>query len=103
MEAALPRTGQAIAIDVGEAEDIHPPGGLVNRSPNGVIGAFAVAGVDRSFHWADAKSIGNRVYVWSTQVSHPTAVRYALANNPDGARLYNRDSVPAAPFRTDHW
>ena len=23
--------------------------------------------------------------------------------NPDGANLYNRDGLPASPFRTDNW
>jgi len=23
--------------------------------------------------------------------------------NPDGANLYNRDGLPASPFRTDVW
>ncbi len=35
--------------------------------------------------------------------SSPVAVRYAWANNPARANLYNRDGLPAAPFRTDGW
>jgi sialate O-acetylesterase len=23
--------------------------------------------------------------------------------NPDGANLYNREGLPASPFRTDNW
>jgi sialate O-acetylesterase len=30
-------------------------------------------------------------------------VRYAFASNPEGANLYNRDGIPASPFRTDDW
>jgi sialate O-acetylesterase len=29
------------------------------------------------------------------------AVRYAWADNPDGANLYNAEGFPAAPFRSD--
>jgi sialate O-acetylesterase len=29
-------------------------------------------------------------------------VRYAWADNPDGANLYNKDGLPASPFRTDN-
>jgi sialate O-acetylesterase len=30
------------------------------------------------------------------------AVRYAWADNPD-ANLYNKEGLPAVPFRTDKW
>ena len=147
---SLPNTGQAIAIDVGEAGDIHPrnkldvgvrlarvalktvygrrivasgptyrshhvlgdtivvdfanaDGGLVVSSADGRVGAFAIAGADRKFVWADTRVDGGRVYVWSAAVKAPVAVRYAWANNPERANLYNRDKLPAAPFRTDRW
>ena len=46
---------------------------------------------------------GETVVVWSTQVPKPVAVRYAWANNPEGANLYNGAGLPAVPFRTDDW
>jgi sialate O-acetylesterase len=147
---SLPKTGQAIAIDVGEASDIHPRnkqdvgarlarvarrvvygesvvasgptyrshiiqgdtvviafgdvgGGLVTRSSDGRVGGFAIAGADRKFVWAEAKIVGNTVRVWSERVKRPIAARYAWADNPDRANLYNRDELPAPPFRTDRW
>jgi sialate O-acetylesterase len=30
-------------------------------------------------------------------------VRYAFAGNPAGCNLYNRDGLPASPFRSDDW
>jgi len=33
-------------------------------------------------------------------IPHPVAVRYAWANNPEGANLYNREGLPASPFET---
>ncbi len=33
----------------------------------------------------------------------PVAVRYAWPDNPEGANLYNREGLPASPFRTDDW
>ena len=33
----------------------------------------------------------------------PVAVRYAWANNPEGANPYNGAGLPAVPFRTDDW
>ena len=147
---ALPNTGQAITIDVGDADDIHPrnkqdvgarlarvarkvayrqsvvasgpayrrhtvresrvwvefdnvAGGLVARGSDGSVGGFAIAGPDRRFVWARARIDGNRVVVWSDEVREPVAVRYAWADNPSTANLYNREGLPAAPFRTDTW
>ena len=42
----------------------------------------------------------NSIIVWSNKVSSPVAVRYAWANNPEGANLYNKEGLPATPFRT---
>ena len=144
---ALPKTGQAVAIDVGEADDIHPRnkqavgarlaraaratvygqdvvysgpvyrshevrpdgrveitfdhvgGGLVARggSPDG----FAIAGADGDYVVAEARIDGDRVVVWSEAVPDPVAVRYAWADNPVTANLYNEEGLPATPFRTD--
>jgi len=43
------------------------------------------------------------VVLSSPEVTEPVAVRYAFQMNPDGANLYNRDGLPASPFRTDNW
>lgn len=64
---------------------------------------FAIAGDDRKFVWAKATIEGNHVIVYSEQVPHPVAVRYAWADNPEGANLYNKEGLPASPFRTDNW
>jgi sialate O-acetylesterase len=67
------------------------------------LGGFAIAGDDHRWVWANAKIDGTRVLVWSASVRNPIAVRYAWANNPDRANLYNAEGLPAAPFRTDKW
>jgi sialate O-acetylesterase len=152
MSAALglPATGQAIAIDVGDAENLHPTNkqdvgarlalvaqrvaykqpvlasgptykshlvrgnrivvsftntgaGLKTTNSDGSLGAFAIAGSDRVWHWANARVLGNGVEVWSNDVASPVAVRYAWTNSPVSANLYNSDRLPAAPFRTDRW
>ena len=41
--------------------------------------------------------------VWNDQLANPVAVRYAWADNPDGANLINKEGLPASPFRTDQW
>ncbi|MBI4916635.1 MAG: beta galactosidase jelly roll domain-containing protein [Acidobacteria bacterium] len=148
---ALPRTAQAVAIDIGDADDVHPANkqevgrrlalaarkvaygedivhsgpsyrrhevrdgrveiafdhvgsGLVARGDAaGRIVGFAVAGADRRFVWAEAVVAGETVAVWSDRVREPVAVRYSWADNPAGANLFNREGLPAGPFRTDDW
>lgn len=64
-------------------------------------GHFAIAGEDMKFVWARARIRGDRVIVKNRKIRRPAAVRYAWADNPVGANLYNREGLPAAPFRTD--
>jgi len=78
-------------------------GGLVSRTSDGSVTGFAIAGNDHRFVWANAKLEGNRVVVWNDQVTTPVAVRYLWTNSPLAPVLYNRDGLPAAPFRTDTW
>ena len=148
MTLALPKTGMAVIIDIGEANNIHPKnkqdvgkrlalwalaktygkkqvysgpiyksmktegnkiildfehvgGGLAARGGEPLKG-FAVAGADQKFVWADAKIEGDTVVVSSDEVSEPVAVRYGWANNPV-CNLYNKEGLPASPFRTDDW
>jgi sialate O-acetylesterase len=78
-------------------------GGLVVKGGN-ELKMFAIAGADRKFVWAKAKIVGNnRIEVWSDKVDRPVAVRYAWADNPAGCNLYNKEGLPASPFRTDQW
>jgi len=146
---ALPNTGMAVTIDVGEWNDIHPldkldvgkrlelaaekiayknenvvysgpiyqtmkvegnkiilsftntGSGLIAKG--GELKTFAIAGADKKFVWANAKLEDNKVIVWNDAVANPVAVRYAWADNPEGANLYNQEMLPASPFRTDDW
>lgn len=59
---------------------------------------FAIAGSDKQFVWAKAKIKGKRVIVWHEAIANPIAVRYAWADNPQGANLYNKELLPASPF-----
>jgi len=156
---ALPNTGMAVTLDIGEAADIHPKdkwdvalrlalaarhiaygeeiafsgplykamtteagqiriqfdhaeGGLVICAPpehfhpgepraaaSELLG-FTIAGADLKFVPAKAKIDGDKVVVSSEAVPSPVAVRYAWADSPI-ANLYNKQGLPAAPFRTD--
>jgi sialate O-acetylesterase len=145
---SVPNTGMAVAIDLGEWNDIHPDnkkdvgerlaliaeklaygnndivysgpiyqsskieGNKIilsfNHTGSGLISIdgeplnqFAIAGADKKFMWANAKIEGNTVVVWNEKISDPKYVRYAWADNPEGANLFNKEGLPASPFRTD--
>jgi sialate O-acetylesterase len=78
----------------------HLGGGLEAKGGQDLKG-FSISGDGKTFVWADAKIDGDTVVVSSTQVEHPTVVRYAWENNPDRDNLYNKAGLPAPPFRTD--
>jgi len=156
----IPHTGMASAVDIGDADDIHPKNkydvgerlarwalakeygkeietsgplyrdlkieqsvarvqfnhtgkGLMIGRKNGrqpvvedstcSLQRFAIAGADRKWHWADARIDGDTIVCSSDKVPQPVAVRYAFSTNPAGANLYNRDGLPASPFRSDDW
>ncbi len=63
---------------------------------------FQIAGKDKKFYWADAQIVGGEVFVSSEKVKDPVAVRYNWGINMDG-NLYNKNGLPASPFRTDDW
>lgn len=77
--------------------------GLMAKDKNGYVKGFAIAGEDKKFYWAKAKITDGKVVVSSENVSRPVAVQYAWAENPDDANLYNKEGLPASPFRTDDW
>ena len=76
---------------------------LVAKDKYGYLKGFSIAGADKKFYWAKAVIKGDQIIVYSENVSSPVAVRYAWANNPDDANLYNSQGLPASPFRTDEW
>jgi sialate O-acetylesterase len=67
----------------------------------GELRQLAIAGANKKFVWADARIEGDHVIVSSPDVPAPLYVRYAWADNPEGANLYNKEGLPASPFRTD--
>jgi sialate O-acetylesterase len=145
---SVQNTGMAVAIDLGEWNDIHPlnkknigkrlalaaqkiaydDNDVVYSGPSyesmqidgnkiilsftnvgsgllakdsGELKQFAIAGNDSQFVWAKAKIEDDQVIVWSDKILKPVAVRYAWADNPERANLYNKEGLPASPFRTD--
>jgi len=150
MTLSLPATGQAVIIDIGEANDIHPRNkqdvgrrlalialdkdygkqsvvfsgptyksmkiegnkviisfdnigkGLDVKNKYGYVNGFAIAGADKKFVWAKAYIDKDNIIVYNEHIDSPVAVRYAWGNNPD-VNLFNKEGLPAVPFRTDSW
>jgi sialate O-acetylesterase len=85
------KNGFEIALSFSDAGS-----GLIAKG--GGLAHFAVAGADRKFVRANARIEGDIVIVSSELVHDPVYVRYAWADNPEGANLYNREGLPASPF-----
>ncbi|MBC9914191.1 sialate O-acetylesterase [Chitinophaga varians] len=77
--------------------------GLVVKDRYGYLKGFEVAGADQHFHYAKAAIVNGKVEVYSDQVTAPVAVRYNWADDAADGNLFNREGLPAAPFRTDKW
>ena len=76
----------------------HVGDGLVAR--DGDLTGFAICGADKKWVVANAKIEGKTVVVCSPQVKAPVAVRFGWANFPI-VNLWNKNGLPATPFRTD--
>jgi sialate O-acetylesterase len=70
------------------------------EAKDGDLTGFTIAGEDKKFHKAEATIQGDKVIVTSKDVDKPVAVRYGWANYPV-VNLWNKDGLPASPFRTD--
>jgi sialate O-acetylesterase len=87
-------------LTIAAAPSTQP--GVPQAAPADQLEGFSIAGADHKFVWATATIDGDSVIVSSPDVHDPQAVRYAWANNPK-ANLYNKEGLPASPFRTDDW
>ena len=143
----LSNTAMAVAIDLGEWNDVHPDrkkeigdrlalaaeriaygdtvvyagpvfttavidgdkmilsfdytgGGLITNDGEAPR-AFAIAGADTPFVWATPKIAGDKIIAWSDEIKEPKFIRYSWADNPVDPNLYNKEGLPASPFRSD--
>lgn len=86
----LKRTKEGLLVEFDGGDLIVKGGGDVQQ--------IAIAGADKKYVWAKAKIQGKKLLVWSEQVPEPVSVRYAWADNPEGANLYNSAGLPLSPF-----
>ena len=76
----------------------HADNGLVAK--DGDLIAFSIADADKNFVPAKAVIKGNTLEVSADGVSKPAFVRFGFSTKPV-ANLYNKEGLPASPFRTD--
>lgn len=91
---------------VGDRIDIsftHTGSGWLVKDKYGYIKGFEIAGADKKFHFAKALINGSKITVWCDEVPQPVAVRYNWADDASEGNLFNKEMLPAAPFRTDNW
>jgi sialate O-acetylesterase len=74
--------------------------GLISK--DGELKEFIIAGSDQKFYPATAAIEGNTIMVSSEQVTEPVAVRYSWRHSAM-PNLFNKEGLPASPFRTDDW
>ncbi len=73
---------------------------LIRNRPGSQLEGFCICGDDRRWVWADAVIDGGSVVVSAPEIEKPVAVRYGWADNPI-CNLYNKEGLPASPFKTD--
>lgn len=90
----------SVTMDGGKASIsfTHTGSGLMAK--DGDLKGFTIAGEDKNFVPAKAEISGDKVVVSADGVAEPKAVRYGWANTPD-VNLFNKEGIPASPFRSD--
>lgn len=78
----------------------HTGSGLY--SPDSELTHFEIAGADRVFYPASAIIENDRVLVQSKKVPEPEIVRFAWSDTAM-PNLFNKEGLPASPFRTAEW
>lgn len=74
--------------------------GLIQLGSN-KIQHLAIAGENKKFQWTKAKVIGKQVVVDTPDAIKVKYIRYAWADNPNNANLYNQEGLPAYPFEIE--
>lgn len=104
---AAPEYRQMTVSDGKAFLSFFPAFGTDRLAENANIKGFIVAGPDHQWHVAKAYTEGNGQFIWRVvvecpEVTHPVAVRYAWADNPE-CNFKTASGLPVGPFRTDDW
>jgi sialate O-acetylesterase len=77
--------------------------GLMAGKPGEALRGFMISDESRRFVPAQARIKGNKVIASHPDMAQPVAVRFGWVDNPEQDNLFNREGLPASPFRTDDW
>ena len=83
-----------------ELEFMNTGAGLISKDGKPLT-TFTIAGADGNFVPAEAVVEANKIIAWSPSVPNPLSVRFEWTEMGH-ANLYNKDGLPALPFRTDN-
>ena len=75
----------------------------IKAAGGSALAGFQIADSKRNFITAQAEIVGDTVVVQSPEISKPEAVRYLWESFPQAVSLFNKEGLPASPFRTDAW
>jgi sialate O-acetylesterase len=81
----------------------HTGSGLFAKDKYGYARGFEIAGNDKVFHYARAIIEGTTITLQSDAVMNPVSARYNWADDASEGNIFNKESLPMAPFRTDNW
>ncbi|MWB93582.1 hypothetical protein GON26_04365 [Flavobacterium sp. GA093] len=81
----------------------HTGSGLTASDNSENVKGFEIAGADKVFYSAKAIIKNNKIIVSSEKVPNPVAVHYGWADDDTEINLFNKEKLPASPFRTDNW
>ena len=139
----LPNVGEAVIIDIGEANDIHPRNkkdvgyrlslearkiaygeGIISQGPRpihhlvedgkviitfdqhlvvkdkyGYVKGLDIEKSGGGFQWTQAKVDENKLIIQYLDIAKIQSIRYGWADNPDDVNLYNKQNLPASPFK----
>lgn len=95
----------SLTISGAQAVVTFSNGGSELTTPDkyGYLRGFEIAGGDKKFYPAQAFIKNGQVVVQHEQVTKPVAVRYNWADDAMEGNLFNKEGLPAEPFRTDEW
>lgn len=104
---AAPEFSQMRVVNGKAYLTFFPVAGSDALAENTDIKGFTIAGPDHKWHVAKAYTESNgrwirRIVVECPEVTHPVAVRYAWADNPE-CNFTTVSGLPVGPFRTDDW
>jgi sialate O-acetylesterase len=95
MYKSMKATANKIILEFNSVGD-----GLISHNGK-PLSDFTIAGADGKFVPADATIVGNTVEVSAASVTAPIAARFAWSESAQ-PNFYNRNGLPAVPFRTDN-